>query len=226
MLGHQTSVLKGAPSPSGPVFESVSSELFGRFAACAVKSLFATSLWLTVLSPLLWMLLRKPSRGIGLALKVTYANWIRETSARHGGVDVILSSRWPSSTRLGRGQPSSAMLLDRGTTDSFSSSLTRISQYHSPLNQLQPTFPTTFSASALCFPQPRPHLQTSPGVGLGLGRGAPVPGSPEIGLLRWAHRFMRWLGHRAFLELVFSFLRTKRSLRTPLLEVSLLVKLL
>ena len=75
MLGHQTSVLKGAPSPSGPVFESVSSELFGRFAAFAVKSLFATSLWLTVLSPLLWMLLRKPSRGIGLALKVTYAWW-------------------------------------------------------------------------------------------------------------------------------------------------------
>ena len=68
------------------------------------------------------------------AIKVTYANWIRETSARHGGVDVILSSRWPSSTRLGRGQPSSATLLDRGTTDSFSSSLTRISQYHSLLN--------------------------------------------------------------------------------------------
>ena len=78
MLGHQTSVLKGAPSPSGPVFESVSSELFGRFAAFAVKSLFATSLWLTVLSPLLWMLLRKPSRGIGLAHEVTYANWTRE----------------------------------------------------------------------------------------------------------------------------------------------------
>ena len=43
-------------------------------------------------------------------------------------------------------------------------------------------------------------------MGLGLGRGAPVPGSPEIGLMRWAHRFMRWLGHRAFLELVFTFL--------------------
>jgi hypothetical protein len=107
-----------------------------------------------VLSPLLWMLLRKPSRGIGLALKVTYANWIRATSARHGGVDVILSSRWPSSTRLGRGQPSSAMLPDRGTTVSFSSSLTRIGQYHSLPNQLQPSFSTTFSASAFCFPQP------------------------------------------------------------------------
>ena len=30
----------------------------------------------------------------------------------------------------------------------------------------------------------------------------------------------------AFLDLVFTFLRTQRSLRTPLLEVSLLVKLL
>ena len=108
MLGHQTSVLKGAPSPSGRAFESVSSELFGRFAAFAVRSLCAMSLWLTVLSPLLWMLLRKPSREIGLALKATYANWTRATSARRGGAGAILSSRWLSSTRHGRGQPSSA----------------------------------------------------------------------------------------------------------------------